>query len=148
MVKQRKELEADRHLKRQSATKAKFDLKALREKKKKAETPVLADMQNILIEFGILAAAYHGGKLNGVNCLELMKLAKTIFERLKMCLCSVSHPNRFNDSTIEHACNLYHDICVTLDSLTLKPRMKNGEPQESDYIVAEKNLVNLHCLWT
>jgi hypothetical protein len=65
-----------------------------------------------------------------------------------MCLLSVSHPDRCNGSTIEHACNLYHDICGTLDSLTLKLRMKNGEPQESDYIVAEDNLVNLHYLWT
>jgi hypothetical protein len=26
--------------------------------------------------------------------------------------------------------------------------MKNGEPQESDYVIAEKNLDNLHYLWT
>jgi hypothetical protein len=26
--------------------------------------------------------------------------------------------------------------------------MKNGEPQDSDYIIAEKNLENLHYLWT
>jgi hypothetical protein len=60
VVKQRKELEADRTLKRQSATKAKLDLKALREKEK-VETPLLADMENIFIEFGISATAYHGG---------------------------------------------------------------------------------------
>jgi len=37
-----------------------LDLKALREKEK-VETPLLADMENIFIEFGISATAYHGG---------------------------------------------------------------------------------------
>jgi len=133
-------------LKRQSATKAKSDFKALREKKKRRRHQYWPTWKIFLLTFGISTAAYHGGKLNGVDCHELIKLAKAIFERFKMCLLSVSHPNRCNDCTIEHACNLYRDICVTFDSLTSKLRMKNGEPQESDYIVAENNLVNLHYL--
>jgi hypothetical protein len=150
LVRKRKDLEADLSLKRKCATKAKSYLKELREKKKKVETPVLFEIKNILPEFGIMAAAYHGGKLNlnGIDCHELIKLAKTIFECFKACLLSVAHPSRCNDNIIEQACDLHHDICVTLDSLTSKLRMKNSEPQESDYATAKKNLTNLPYLWT
>jgi hypothetical protein len=47
-----------------------------------------------------------------------------------------------------HACDLNRNICVTLDLLMSKLRMKNGELQESDYVMVEKNLTNLHYLWT
>jgi hypothetical protein len=56
------------------------------EEKKKVATPVLSDMVNILLEFGITAAAFHCGKLNGADCCELIKLAKTVFEHFKACL--------------------------------------------------------------
>jgi hypothetical protein len=110
--------------------------------------PVFAEIENILLEFGITAAAYHGGKLNGVDCGELLKLAKHIFECFKVCLLSVSHPGRCSEDIIVNACDLHRDICVTLDVLTSKIRMKNGEPQEEDYVIAEKHLRNLHYLWT
>jgi len=59
---------------------------------KLVEMHVLSDMGNILLEFGIMAAAYYGGGINGADCCELIKLAITIFECLKACLLSVSHP--------------------------------------------------------
>jgi hypothetical protein len=34
--------------------------------------------------------------------------------------------------------HLHHDLCVTLDTLTSKLRMKQGEPQESDFELAKK----------
>jgi hypothetical protein len=100
-----------------------------------------------LLEYGITAAAYHGGKLNCVDCRELMKLTKPIFECFKTSLVSVLHPGRCSDDIIVNACDLHRDICVTLDSLTSKLRMKHGKPQESDYVLAEKYLSNLHNLW-
>jgi hypothetical protein len=110
--------------------------------------PVFAEIENILLEFGISAAAYHGGKLNGVDCRVLLMLAKDIFECFKVCLLSVSHHGRCSEDIIVNACDLDRDICVTLDALTSKIRMKNGEPQEVDYVVAYKHLRNLHYLWT
>jgi len=110
--------------------------------------PVFAEIENILLDFGITAAAYHGGKLNGVDCCELIKLAKQIFECFQACLLSVSHPNRCSKDIIINACNLHRDICITLDALTSKIRMKKGEPQEDDYELAEKHLINLHYLCT
>jgi hypothetical protein len=61
MVNHRKELEADQSLKRKCAAKARSELKQIRENKKKVEMPVFAEIENILLEFGITAAAYHGG---------------------------------------------------------------------------------------
>jgi hypothetical protein len=72
---------------------------------KKVETHVLSDIENILLEFSITAAAYHGGKLNGVDCREMIKLAKTMFEHFKACLLSVAHPSRCNDNIIVHGCD-------------------------------------------
>ena len=148
LVNNRKALETDVTLKRKALTTAKASLKAVREKKRKLEMPVFSDIENILLEYGITAAAYHGGKLNGVDCRELLTLAKTIFERFKTCLLSVSHPERCSDAIINQACDLHRDICITLDSLTSKLRMKQGEPQENDFQLADAYLVNLHYLWT
>jgi hypothetical protein len=103
--------------------------------------PIFSEIENILLEFGITAAAYHGGKPNGVDCRELLKLAKDIFECFKGCLLSVSNPGRCSEDLIVNA-------CVTLDALTSKIRMKNSELLEEDYVVAEKHLRNLHYLWT
>ena len=147
LVQQKKTLEADLSEKRKNAAMAKSDLKRVRENKLKVNMPVFADIENILLEFGISAAAYHGGKLNGVDCRELIKLAKPIFEKFKTVLLSVSHPGRCSDDSIVCACDLYRDICVTLDSLCSKLRMKHGETQEEDYMAAEKYLENLHYLW-
>jgi hypothetical protein len=126
MVQQRKALEADLTLKRKSVGTAKAALKKVWETKKKIEMPAFADIENILLEFGISAAAYHGGNLNGVDCHELIKIAKPIFECFKASLISVSHPNRCSEDDIRNACDLHRDICVTLDALTSKVRMKKG----------------------
>jgi hypothetical protein len=78
------------------------------------------------------------------NFLTLLNL---LFERVKNCLLSISHPKRCSDEVIIQACHLHHDLCVTLDTLTSKLRMKQGEPQESDFELAKKYLENLHYLW-
>jgi hypothetical protein len=89
LVQQKKNFEADLLEKRKNAATAKSELKQIRAKKLKVNMPVFADIENILLEFGITAAAYNGGKLNGVDCQELIKLAKSIFECFKLC-CSLS----------------------------------------------------------
>jgi hypothetical protein len=147
-VNNRKALETDVTLKQKALTTAKASLKAVREKKRKVEMPVFSDIENILLEYGITAAAYHGGKLNGIDCRELLTLAKTIFERFKTCLLSVSHPERCSNAIIIQACDLHQDLCITLDSLTSKLRMKQSEAQETDFLLADAYLVNLHYLWT
>jgi hypothetical protein len=43
-------------------------LKAITEKKSKIEKPIHAELEFLLSEYNISAAAYHGGKLNGVDC--------------------------------------------------------------------------------
>jgi hypothetical protein len=63
-------------------------------------------------------------------------------------LLCVSHPNKCGKDIIINAFNLHRDICVTLDALTSKIRMKKGESQEDDYELAEKHLSNLRYLWT
>jgi hypothetical protein len=139
MVQNRKNIKADLALKRKNAANSKLQLKNIRNAKLKVEMPFFSEIENILLEYGITSAAYHGGKLNGVDCCELLSRGKSIFERFKGCLLAVSHPGRCSDDIIVQACDLHRDICVTLDSFTSKLRMKNGEPQENDFVIAEKN---------
>jgi len=72
-------LEADIKLKKASLQKAKKELKSVREKKKKIDMPLFSQIENLLKEYNISAAAYHSGKLNGVDCHELIQLAKPLF---------------------------------------------------------------------
>jgi hypothetical protein len=64
-----------------------------------------------------LQQKYHGGKLNGVDCHEVMSQAKSLFFNIKTLLLSISHPDRCSDDTIINHCNILQYILV---SFTLK----------------------------
>jgi hypothetical protein len=104
-------------------------------------------VENILKEHNISAAAYHGGKLNGFNCHELIQLAKPIFSHFETQLLSITHADRCSDEKIINACNLHHDICTMLDYLASKLRLKCGKPTKDDYEVVQKCLCKIHELW-
>ena len=125
---------------------AKKHHQSVRGKKKKTDMPIFSHIENILKEFNISAAAYHGGKLNGVDCREFIRLAKPIFCAL-IHLLSVTHAGRCSDDMIINACNLHCDICKMLDYLASKLRLKCGEPTEDDYQVVDKCLGKIHELW-
>jgi len=91
----------------------------------------------MLLQHNISAAAYHGGKLNGVDCRELIQFAKPIFGKIETYLLSSSNPDRCSDNTFIKTCSLYRDLFVTLDNLSSKFCMKHGEPKEEDYKEAE-----------
>jgi len=57
----------------------KKELKQIQSDKKKIDLPVSAEIENILLKYNISAAAYHGGKLNGVDSRELIRLSKPFF---------------------------------------------------------------------
>jgi hypothetical protein len=126
---------------------ARAKFKDVRAKKKKAETPILAELENILIEHNINAAAYHGRKLNGVDCCEFVQLSDLLFDKFEAVLLATTSLNRCSDDVITNTCALFRDICITLDSLSSKLRLKNGEPQEDNYVMTEKALKNLEYLW-
>jgi len=100
-----------------------------RSDKKKIDTPILVDLENILRNKSISAAAYHGGKLNGVDCRKLLTIAHTIFDvEIQPYLLSIQHQGWCSDNKIIFSCNLHRDMFATLDALTLILRMRNGEP--------------------
>jgi hypothetical protein len=69
---QQKALEEDVKLKRGAFALAKKEFKEIRMKKSKADQHVCSEVQNILENFGISSAAYHGRDLNGVCARCLM----------------------------------------------------------------------------
>jgi hypothetical protein len=50
----------------------KKELKKIQSDKKKIDLPVSEEIENILLKYNISATAYHGGKLNSVDCRELI----------------------------------------------------------------------------
>jgi hypothetical protein len=80
--------------------------------------------QQILKTFSIsrnnLAAAYHGGKLNGVDCCQLISLTKVIGPLLQDQLLAVTHTDRCSSEVIIDTCTVHHDICLTLDLISSK----------------------------
>jgi len=58
-------------LKRKILAEKKKDVQEIIKRKKNIYMPVTADLENILNSYNIMAAAYHSGKLYGVDCLEL-----------------------------------------------------------------------------
>jgi hypothetical protein len=80
LVQHKKKLEVNLLEKRKNDALAKSDLKKVHEKNLKVNMPAFADIENILLEFGITAAVYYDGKLIGVDCLELINTAKRIIE--------------------------------------------------------------------
>jgi hypothetical protein len=74
--------------------------------------------------YNISAVAYHGGKLNGVNCLTGAVTKKSLM--------LVTYTMIFS---------------VMLDFAASKLRLKNGEPGDKDYQVWEKCLEKLNDLW-
>ncbi len=120
LVHQRKQLEADLVAKRKTLTAARAQFKEVRAKKKKMETPILAEIENILLQHHICAAAYHGEKLNGVDCREFIQLAKLLLGKIQTYLLSTSNPDRCSNQDIIKTCALYRDMCVTLDNLASK----------------------------
>jgi hypothetical protein len=148
LVRQRKEVDAEVGTIKKKVTDAKADLKEVRKKKKKLDNPILAELENVLNKRNICAAAYHGGKLNGVDCRELISIAEDVYSNdILPLLLSVDNPDRCSESLIENSCKLHQDIFMTLDALCSLLRMKNGEPQQQHFEKAETHLLNLRKLW-
>jgi hypothetical protein len=72
------------HLRQHFGRSKKKDLQKIQGEKTKINTPVSAEIENILLQHNISAAAYHGGKLNGVDCHEFIFLAKQISPIFKL----------------------------------------------------------------
>jgi hypothetical protein len=119
----------------------------MRDKKSKSEKSIIAEIENLLIEHNITAASYHGGKLHGVDCRELIRLSKDLFPAIERILLTANHPDVCDHFTIETTCELYRDLFVTLDTISSKLRIKHGEVTEEDVTILEEAMVNLDYLW-
>jgi hypothetical protein len=119
LVEAKKHLDENAVAKRKALGQAKKKFKEVRNKKKKIDTLILVDLENIFKKKNISAAAYHGGKLNGVDCRELLSIAHSIFDfEIKPYLRSIEHSDRCTEDKIINCCDLHRDIFMTLDALT------------------------------
>ena len=147
LITQRKELEKQATERRKGFQEAKAALKKMRDKKSKSEKSLIAEIENLLIQHNITAASYHGGKLHGVDCRELIRLSKDLFPAIEQILLTSNHPDVCDSFTIETTCELYRDLFVTLDTISSKLRIKHGEVKEDDVTILEEAMVNLDYLW-
>ena len=147
IVNSRKEIESAISKKRMLLGERKKELQKMQKEKKRISRPVSADIENILMDHNISAAAYHGGKLNGVACRSLILQAKDIFPKFQNCLLAVDHPDRCMEQVIIDTCSVHNNICVTLDTISSKIRLKHLEPLGDDYQQLKMALSNLEYLW-
>jgi hypothetical protein len=141
-------LKKDVSTRREICSTASKALKAIQQRKDKSDTPTVATMENIFLQYEISPAKYHGGKLNGVDCREVMTKAKVLFRDIKSLLLSISHPNRCSDDTIIKCCNIFQDILVTMDLICSKIRVKRGELKGSDVAEVKRAKESLDYLWS
>ncbi len=113
-------LKLDISMKREVCSEASKSLKEIQQNKNKLDTPTVATMENIFLDYKILPAKYHGGKLNGVDCHEVMLKAKNVFYDIKCLLLPISHHNRCSSAIIIQCCDIFQDILVTLDTICSK----------------------------
>jgi len=99
-------------------------------------------------KYEIKPAAYHGGKLNGVDCREVMAQAGKLFADIEAYLLTITHPDRCTDDIIISTCKLHWDVATTLDTITSKMRLKQGHPKPEDFEVLQRAVQNLDYLWT
>jgi hypothetical protein len=125
---------------------AKAALQKIQSEKTKMDDPTITEIENLLSDYGITPAKYHGGKLNGVDCREVMSQAKTLFEQIETLQLSVSHVDQCSDAQVKHVCRVCRDIFITLPTISSKIRMKNGKPKEEDSEILNHSLLNLDCL--
>jgi len=147
LVKQRKVFEKQVTETRIASQEAKAALKSMQNKKSKSDKSVIADIENLLIDHNITAASYHGGKLHGVDCREMIRLAKDLFPTIENILLATEHPDVCDALTIKNTCKMYCDIFVTLDTISSKLRIKHGEVTADDVKILEDAMVNLDYLW-
>jgi hypothetical protein len=113
---------------------AKKALDDIRSKKGKIDTPLRAEIENILKEYYISSAAYHGGQLNGVCCRCLMDKSRDTFDVIEnMLLQSPAHDSKCSDDEIKTTCKLFRSVCSTLDRISSKLRIKYGAATDQDF---------------
>jgi hypothetical protein len=117
-------------------------------KRSKVERPICPEIENLLLQYNISAAAYHEGKLNGVHCHKVMQQAKLLFQEIQEQLMQTNEAERCDDEKIIFECGLHPDICLTLNAISSKLRMKHGEPQPQDYNILQQAMDNLYYLWS
>jgi hypothetical protein len=87
--------------------------------------------------------AYHGGKLNGVNCLKLIRY----FFYLKDYSFPLIMKTGAATKKILKLVTCIMIFSMMLDFAASKLRLKNGKPGDKDYQVWGKFLKKLHDLW-
>jgi hypothetical protein len=115
---ERKQIEADIKSKRAALKLGKKSYIKIRGKKTKMDRPVRAEVMLILEQYGILAADYHGGDLNGVSARRLMKFSTDIFMEIENYLLTYQHDDRCSNDYIKQVCSTYRSILSTLDVIT------------------------------
>jgi hypothetical protein len=93
-------------------------LKKIHSEKAKIDIPTVVVMENLLPEYDITPAKYHGGKLNGVDCREVMSHAKILFGEIEALLLSVLHTDQCSDAQVKHVSSIFRGIFVTLDTIS------------------------------
>jgi hypothetical protein len=95
-------------------------LSKIKAKKGKIDTPTVASIESLFEDYNICPASYYGGKLNGVDCREVLGRASELFQQILPILLTIPNVDRARAESIESVTNLHRDICITLDLISSK----------------------------
>jgi hypothetical protein len=79
-----------------------------------------SEIENLLMIFNISAAAYHGGKLNGVHYCRVRQQAQSVFQQIQQLLMQSNNAKKCDKEKIMFECALHRDMCLTLDTICSK----------------------------
>jgi len=147
LVAEQKQIEKPVQSGKREVTNKKAALKEATTRKQKVEKPIHVEIELLLNEYNIPVAAYHGGKLNGVECQLLMPYTSAFFSEIQAILLYSHKPERCTDSAIEHESELCQEILIVLDTICSKLCKKTRQAIEEDYNVLEVSIANLNFLW-
>ena len=136
---QRKELEKSVQTMKKEFVSKKAALKEACQRKEKIHKPSHVEIELLLSEYNISSAAYHGGKLNGVDCRRFMHYASTIFSEIQLILLQSQNPERCTNQIIQQESELHRDILIVLDTICSRLRKKKQESQHKRIMMSWKN---------
>lgn len=76
-----------------------------------------------------------------------MRKTGPLFVKIEMLLLSASHPEMCTDDVIKSIRNIHQDICISLDAVCFKMRMKSWLHTSEDFDMQMNEFLSLDNFW-
>ena len=116
-------------------------------KKRGKMSNVRQQLERVLVDHGIVRAAYHGGDMNGTYVLILLQKCDEIFEDFKQTIVKVPEDERCDNDEVADMTRRYVELCTLLDGLFSIARTPTGEATEEILQLAQRYVTAVMVKW-